>query len=249
MHNTHGDTHPTTQRPRRGDPGPLAAVLHDLHDIFGERLRAFVAYGDAHATPAASLALIHTIGADDLNRCAARIPSWHRAGCATPLLLTHDEFAGSLDAFPIEYGEILDAHHVLFGTNPFAGLAIHDQDLRHACEVQVKSHLVHLRENYLECGGKPADVAALVADSAPSFALLLRRLARLDGAPATTNAELVTFASSRIRLDARLVGDLLALAKTRGASGVDAMRLYPDYLAAVEALWRFVDQWKAIPTK
>jgi hypothetical protein len=234
MHNTHGETH----------PGPLAAALHDLQHIFGERLQAFVAYGDPGATPAPSLALVHAIIADDLNRCAARVVSWHRAGCATPLMLTRDEFAGSLDAFPIEYGEILDTHRVLFGANPFAGLAIRDEDLRRACEVQVKSHLVHLRENYLECGGRPAEVAAFVADSAPAFALLLRRLARLDDVPVTTSAELVAYASSR-KLDARLVGDLLALARSGDGSGVDVMKLFPDYLAAVEALWRFADQWRA----
>jgi hypothetical protein len=248
MHNTHGDAHPTTQSPRRGDPGPLAAALHDLQHIFGERLQAFVAYGDANAAPAPSLALVRTISADDLNRCAARVSSWHRAGCATPLMLTPDEFAGSLDAFPIEYGEILDTHRVLFGADPFGGLAIRDEDLRRACETQVKSHLVHLRENYLECGGRPAEVAAFVADSAPAFALLLRRLARLDGVPVTTSAELVAYASSR-KLDARLVGDLLALARSGGASGVDAMRLYPDYLAAVDALWRFVDRWRTAATQ
>ena len=231
MHNAHG--------------GALAAALHDLQDIFGERLQAFVGYGEPDAAPALSLALVHAITADDLNRCAARVASWHRAGCATPLMLTRDEFAGSLDAFPIEYGEILDTHRVLAGANPFTGLEIRDEDLRRACEVQVKSHLVHLRENYLECGGRPAEVAAFVADSAPSFALLLRRLARLDDVTISTNAELVAFGSSRIRLDARLVGDLLALAKNRGASGVDAMRLFPDYLAAVEAVWRFVDTWRA----
>ena len=231
MHNAHG--------------GPLAAPLHDLQHIFGERLQAFVAYGDPHATPVLSLALVHALSADDLNRCAARVSSWHRAGCATPLMLTRDEFAGSLDAFPIEYGEILDTHRVLFGTNPFTGLAIRDEDLRRACEVQVKSHLVHLRENFLECGGRPSEVAAFVADSAPAFALLLRRLARLDGVAVTTSAELVAFASSRTRLDARLVGDVLALAKNRGGSGVDAMRLFPEYLAAVEAVWRFVDTWRA----
>jgi hypothetical protein len=227
--------------------GPFAAALQDLQHIFGDRLQAFVAYGDANAAPAPSLALVRTISADDLSRCAARIASWHRAGCATPLLLTRDEFAASLDAFPIEYGEILETHHVLFGANPFAGLAIRDEDLRRACEVQVKSHLVHLRENYLEFGGKPADVAAMVADSAPAFALLLRRLARLDGVPAATSAELVAFASSR-KLDARLVGDLLALARNRDGGGVDTMKLFPEYLAAVEALWRFVDRWKATAT-
>ena len=124
-------------------------------------------------------------------------------------------------------GEILDTHRVLFGADPFTGLAIRVEDLRRACELQVKSHLVHLRENYLECGARPVAVAAFVADSAPPFAQLLRRIARLDGMPVNTNVELVAFASSRTRIDGRLVGDLLALAKNRGASGVDAMKLYP----------------------
>jgi hypothetical protein len=225
--------------------GPLAVALQDLQHIFGERLHALVAYGEPGATPAPSLALVSAISADDLNRCAARVSAWHRAGCATPLMLTRNEFGGSLDAFPIEYGEIIDTHRVIFGADPFTGLAIHVEDLRRACEVQIKSHLVHLRENYLECGGRPAEVAAFVTDSAPSFAQLLRRIARLDGVPVNTSAELIAYASSRTRLDARLVGDLLALAKTGGAAGVDGMKLYPDYLAAVEALWRFVDRWRA----
>ena len=135
---------------------------------------------------------------------------------------------------------------MLFGADPFAGLAIRDEDLRRACEVQVKSHLVHLRENYLECGGRPAEVAALVADSAPAFALLLRRLARLDGVPVTTSAELVAYASSRTRLDARLVGDLLALARSRGASGVDADEALSRITSRrSKRLWRFVDRWRA----
>jgi hypothetical protein len=196
--------------------GPLASVLHDLQHIFGERLDAVVSYGQPGASPAPSLALVRAITADDLAACAARAAAWRRAGCATPLLLTRDEFAGSLDAFPIEYGEIIETHHVLFGGNPFAGLEIRDEDLRRACEVQVKSHLLHLRENFIECGGRPADIAALIAD-----------------------------ASRRPGLDARVVGDIMALANNPDGAGVDAARLYPAYLANVEKLWRFVDRWRA----
>jgi hypothetical protein len=228
--------------------GPLAVALRDLHTIFGERLHAFVAYGEQDATPAPSLALVSSIAADDLTACAARTSAWHRAGCATPLLLTRDEFAASLDAFPIEYGEIIDTHRPLVGASPFAGLAIRGEDLRRACEVQVKSHLLHLRENFLEVGGRPAGVADLVAASAPSFALLLRRLARLDGVAVTNNQELGAFAAGLPNLDARVVGDVLALARNRSASGVDAAKLYPGYLAAVESLWRFVDRWKVAAT-
>jgi hypothetical protein len=224
--------------------GPLAVALHDLQNIFGARLQALVAYGEPDAAPAPSLALVQSISADDLAACAARAASWHRAGCAVPLLVTRDEFAGSLDAFPIEYGAILDTHRVVFGGNPFAGLAIRDEDLRRACEVQVKSLLLHLREDYIESRGRAADVAALVADSAPAFAQLLRRLARLDDVVCHTSADLATYAGGRPRLDQRVAGDVLALARNPGASGVDAVKLYPDYLAAVESLWRFVDRWR-----
>jgi hypothetical protein len=159
-------------------------------------------------------------------------------------LLTRDEFAGSLDAFPIEYGEIMESHRLVFGIDPFIGLTIRTEDLRRECETLVKSHLVHLRENYVECRGRQSDVAALVAEAAPAFALILRRLARLDGAPADTNADLSAYAARRPGLDARVVGDVLALAG-HNAAGVDAIRIYPGYLAAVEQLRRFIDSWRS----
>ena len=224
--------------------GPLAATLHDLQQIFGDRLQAFVAYGQADAVSAPSVALVRTLTADDLTACAARASAWHRAGSATPLLLTNDEFVGSLDAFPIEYGEIIDTHRMLFGVDPFAGLSIRPEDLRRACEVQVKSHLLHLRENFVECGGRRSAVSTLVTDSAPAFALLLRRVAQLDGHAVTTGADLGAFAALRLELDPRVVGDVLALASGASASGVDPARLFPGYLAAVEQLSHYIDTWK-----
>ena len=106
------------------------------------------------------------------------------------------------------------------------GLSIRPEDLRRACEVQVKSHLVQLRENYVECRGRQSDVAALVAEAAPAFALILRRLARLDDAAAETNADLSAYAAGRPGLDPRVVGDVLAMAGQH-AAGVDAVRVYP----------------------
>jgi len=38
-------------------------------------------------------------------------------------------------------------------------------------------------------------------------------------------------------------GDVLALAGNHSA-GVDAVRIYPAYLAAVEQLWQFIDGWQ-----
>ena len=223
--------------------GPLAVALQDLQHIFGDRLHAVVGYGVPGAGPAPCLALVRSITAGDLDECASRVASWHRAGCATPLLLTKDEFSGSLDAFPIEYGEILETHSILYGVNPFTGLTIRTEDFRRECETLVKSHLLHLRENYVECRGRQSDISALVSEAAPAFGLILRRLARLDGSPAATNADVSAWAARRPGLNPRTVGDVLAMAGHE-AAGVDAIRIYPAYLAAVEQLWAFIDGWR-----
>ena len=220
-------------------------MVEDLERIFGQRLHAVVAYGWGPQQLQPSLVLVDSLSLDDLSASAARTAHWRRAGCATPLVLTPREFARSLDAFPIEYGESLATSRLVAGTHPFEGLTIAPDDMRRACEVQVKSHLVHLREDFLEGGGRPGNVAALVRDSAPAFTALLRQLARLDHAAVETPADLTAYASGRAGLNPRVVSDLVALATAEGMSSVDAGRIFPDYLAAVERLAEFVDGWRA----
>ena len=221
----------------------LKPVADDLQRIFGDRLEALVAYGWRHTGPVPSLALVRTLGLDDLNACAARNAAWARAGAATPLVLTRTDFARSLDAFPIEYGEIIDSHDVLLGVNPFGGLEIRPDDLRRACEVQTKSHLLHLREDYIQAGGRPAEIEALVRESAPGFASLFRHLARLSDAPAVTATDLASFATRALGLDSHTVIDLLSHAESETMPSSDATRLFPAYLACMERLAEYVDRW------
>ena len=219
----------------------LEPVLSDLRRIFGERLESAVTYGAADDAPH-SLALVASLTLDDLTALAAAAPTWHEAGAATPLVVPHDEFAASLDAFPAEYGEIIDTHAVLHGSDPFTGISIDAGDLRRAVEVQAASLLLHLRENYIERGGRPRAVEAIVRDSAPTFAALLRRMARLDATPGTAPLSPAEWATSRAGLDARVVGDPLAVA-TDDSRAVDLVRLFPSYLSTVAALRHVIDRW------
>lgn len=228
-----------------GAKSKLQLVADDLRKIFGDRLEALVAYGWRPQEQVTSMALVTSLTLDDLGACSARTAAWHRSGCATPLILTTHEFARSLDAFPIEYGEILATAEPIVGALPFDGPTISRDDMRRACEVQVKSHLLHLREDYLEGGGRLARVAALVRESAPAFGALLRHMARLDNVSTTTDGELINYSARRIGLDPRVVGDLLSLAGAEGMSAVDAGRIFPAYLASVERLAHFVDSWRS----
>jgi hypothetical protein len=219
-------------------------LIDDLQRIFANRLDAVVVYGRRRQGPVPTLALVGSLTMDDLNACAERSGAWRRAGAAIPLLLTRSDFIRSFDAFPIEYGEILERHDVVFGSDPFDGLTIKREDRRRACEVQVKSHLLHLREDYLESGGRHSEIDELVRESAPGFSVVLRQIARLDGVSAESAVDLIAYASERVRLDPHVVGDLLAISDGDGLAPFDTVKAFPAYLAAMERLSDFVDQWR-----
>jgi hypothetical protein len=237
----------------------LTRLQTDLQEIFGTRFESLVLYGpQAQAAAAAgpsptggaaagalhTLALVTSLEYGDLVACSGRVQGWMRAGLATPLLLVSDEFAASLDAFPLEYGAIIAQHHVLHGTDPFAGISVNPEDMRRACEVQAKSHLLHLREGFLETGGQGDAVARLIQSSIGSFHALLINLATLDRADTTTPDALARYAESRIGVSGGLVARLLALPARPTPSADEAAQLYPPYLDASDALARFVDHWK-----
>ena len=161
----------------------VRSLDRDLKAVFGHRLRSVVAYGDAGGSdqaPTPTLAVVDGLTADDLRACADRVAAWHGAGLATPLVLGAQEFGRSLDAFPYEFGAILADHLVVSGENRFEGLRVDPAHLRQACEVQARSHLLHLREGYLETRGRSDALAELLSRSARAI-----RGARQERRPAS----------------------------------------------------------------
>src|SRR5690349_7697453 len=121
----------------------VKSLDRDLRDIFGNRMQSLVAYATldrAAGTP--TLAVVTSLTTDDLRACSARVAAWHDLGLGTPLILEAQEFGRSLDAFPFEFGAVLADHIVVSGPNPFEGLRVDPEDLRRACEVQARSHLL-----------------------------------------------------------------------------------------------------------
>jgi hypothetical protein len=228
----------------------------DLQTIFAGRLVSLVLYGrhvpgasgaaaalDGTA-PIHTLALVSALAYADLAACAAKADGWDRSGLAMPLLLSPAEFSSSLDAFPLEYGAIIDRHLAIVGDDPFQGISVKPDDRRRACEVQAKSHLIHLREGFLQSEGRGAAVARLIHQSLESFGALLGHLAELDRAADDSPDGIVRFAALRIGLSESLVTRLLALAHQPPLAADEAAQLYPPYLDASERVARFVDGWK-----
>jgi hypothetical protein len=212
----------------------LKSLAADLQRIFGTRLRSLVAYrgeDDGDGDGIHTLALVDAIAFSDLAACAPRTADWRKAGASAPLILTKDEFLRTLDVFPLEYGGIIANHEVLAGEDLLGGLRVGEADLRRGIELQAKSHLIHLREGYIESGGEPRAVGQLIAASAPALASLLANLRRLDPE-----------AAERAGISGELFREIASAADNTIA---DPSPLLARYLGAVERLWQEVDRWRA----
>jgi sigma54-dependent transcription regulator len=230
------------------------ALARDLDQIFGARLRSLVVYpgrqgdGSVH-----TMALIDKLAFRDLVACLPFTESWHHRGAAVPLLLTPEELQRTIDIFPLEYAGILGDYAVVRGTDPLRGVRIDVEDIRRACETQAKSHLIHLRESFLESHGETTRVARLIAASAAPLRALLTSIARLPeasaqagGSPALPNLSdeaLATFSEDRMHVSAAVIRDVLATSAQGHSAITDPSHLLARYIDGAEKIWAYVDRW------
>ncbi|HEX7136752.1 MAG TPA: hypothetical protein VF219_02855 [Vicinamibacterales bacterium] len=239
-------------------PVSVSALERDLRDVFGARLLSLVAYGlNAHHHPASddhgphpasepvrTMAIVESLTEGDLRGCASRVRSWHEGGLATPLIVPAHEFERSLDVFPLEFAAIAADHVVAAGTDLFSRSVVENADVRRACEVQARSHLLHLREGLVEAGGNSDALAVLIVDSARPLAALLISLARLEGRGQLDTVGAGRHAERILALAGGVITDVVALTRVHEITAAEAERIFPAYLAAMERLVEYVDRWQ-----
>jgi hypothetical protein len=184
-----------------------------LREIFGERLKMVAAFGgNAH-----TCAVVQNLTLDDLDRCAAHGSKWNALGLDVPIFIVETELPRALDAFPLELNEIMATRRVVWGSDVFAEVVIPKQELRRACEVQARGHVLHLREGYIQAAGDRKKVSDLVAAAVPTFRGLVTNVARLEGISAKALA-------TQLTLD-------------------DFEWGFPEALRAAERIVDYVDRW------
>jgi hypothetical protein len=229
--------------------GAVSSLIRDLDRVFGARLLSVATY-ESHERDDRihTLAVVESLGFDDLAACVPLADSWMRHRLAIPLLLADAELRRTLDIFPLEYSAMRATLTVVRGRNPFDGAAPDPADLRRAIETQAKSHLIHLREGFLESRGEVQAVAALVVASAAPFRTLLSSIARLlDGDRTATrvdDAALAAVAQDRLGMSAETVREVFAAASSGHVTITDPAALLARYLVAAERAWQYVDEWR-----
>jgi hypothetical protein len=221
-----------------------------LEQLYGAGLVSVVLYGSvargeyrAGVSDINLLVILRDLGLAELRRMVEVTRAWVSRGNPPPLLLSEREWAGSADAFPIEYSDIRDAHVVLAGSNPFIDLHIRKEHLRLQLENELRGKKIQLREGFLAMGQSPEELGALLRRSLPTFLTLFRATLRLAGETVPNDPQaLVASVATLTGFEPQPVLDVLRQRATNDqvAIGLDSPTA-AGYLAAVERTVAWLD--------
>ncbi len=126
-----------------------------------------------------------------LRRLAQAWKRWSRDQILAPLVLTRAELAVSARLFPLECLDLLAAHVLLAGDDPFRGLEVEEAGLHEACERELRNNVLRLRQRVLEGGGGEEAMSMLLCLSTTSAVPALRGLLRLRERPIPRSSDAV----------------------------------------------------------
>ena len=231
----------------------LDELVTQLRAAYGARLASVVLYGSAAGgdhIPQRSdynvLVLLESLdNAQSFVAASAVARAWRESGNPPPMTMTLEEWRRSADIFPMEYADILERNRVLHGEPPFAGISVAPADLRLQLEQQVMGKLLQLRQGALLAGTDGKRQSELVAASLSTMMVLFRAVLRLHGEPPTGDS---TTTATRVGALAGFdpAPFIRAVRHVHGAeklSSTEAGQVLSGYLAAIERLNRYLDQF------
>ena len=245
----------TTERVIEGLPDEIQKLLQtyvkDVKGVFGEQLEGMLLYGSAvrgEFLPGRSnlniLLLVSSYDSAVLKKYGALHRHWSKEQIVVPLFLTEEELHTSAAVFPLEFLEIQEQHRVLGGRDPFIGFHVKTDRLRETVVQGVTSHLLRLRQRYVEGGGSDDATTILLPLSITSIVPLLRGVQRLLGRPVLSHSDaVIKDVAEQLKLDLQGLLDALLLKRGQISPGPrEVPRFFDRYLQAATLLNRAVAQ-------
>jgi predicted nucleotidyltransferase len=229
----------------------LKAYAKEITGVFGEQLEGILLYGSAvrgEFLPERSnlniLLLVTSYDSTVLKKYSAMHRRWSKGQIVVPLFLTEEELRMSATVFPLEFLEIQEQHRVLGGRDPFIGFHVKTDRLREGVIHGLTSHLLRLRQRYVEGGGTDDATTILLPLAITSILPLLRGVQRLLGRPVLSHSDaVITDVAEQLKLDLQGLLDVWLLKRGQISPGTSEVpRLFDRYSHAVTVLTRTVEQ-------
>ena len=245
----------TTERLIEGLPNDTQKLLQtyvkEIKGVFGEQLEGMLLYGSAvrgeFLQGRSNLNILFLVSSYDsaiLKQYSALHRRWSKEQIVAPIFLTEEELRLSATVFPLEFLEIQEQHRVLGGRDPFIGFHVKTDRLREAVVQGLTSHVLRLRQRYVEGGGGDEATTILLPLSVTSTIPLLRGVRRLLGRPPLTHSDaVISDVGEQLNMDLQGLLDAWLLKRGQISPGPhEVPRLFDRYLQAATLLTRAVEQ-------
>jgi predicted nucleotidyltransferase len=228
----------------------LNRFVSQLEQAFGDDLVSVVLYGSAAAgdyqenvSDLNILCVLKTVGTEQLSAAYPAVDEWMKKKQPAPTLLSVEEIERASDAFAIEFVDISKAYRVLHGCDVAAGIEVDPAHHRHQVEHELRSRLLRLRGRYLALQKDRRQLIALMCDSLPTFATLLRHATLLAGGEAFMKKhEVFQEAVRTLGIESRPFERLLAVREGEKLTDAEIGPLFESYLRQITAAAEFVDR-------
>jgi len=161
--------------------GLFEDFVNQIESIFSADLVSIYLYGSAARNEYVQgksdinfLVIIQSDGLKNLSGVWELLPRFQKLGIATPLVLTRSYVDSSLDTFPLELLNMIEANLLIYGEDILAELDIDNDHLRLQIERELKSKLLSLRQGYMESLGSREGIQNLISISLPAFTAIFR---------------------------------------------------------------------------
>jgi predicted nucleotidyltransferase len=223
----------------------------DYQGVFQDDLKSIILYGSGargEYIPKKSdlnfLIILTEPAMDRLREALPLVGKWRKRRVNTPLFLTEEYIASSLDSFPIEFLNLRDSHILVFGRNVLEQLSFDKKNIRLQCERELKGKLLLLREAFLDSEGKTRGLGQVASASLTAFLSLFRALLFLrDREIPRHNHDLIATAAKEVGFDENPFQELLRIREGKIKAPQDKMEeLVEQYMRVIREVWKRVDQ-------
>lgn len=192
------------------------------------------------------LVIVDALPLERLRSVAAVSRAWAEHGNPPPMTFTTREWKSSSDIFPMEYADILERHRVLYGEAPFDGISVSPSDLRLEVEQQTMGKLLQLRQATMGAGNDHRRQLEVLERSLSTLMVVFRGVSRLHGqVPSHDYEELTRSLAQRAGFSPDPF--VRVIRHVRGTEKIprqDAVRILESYLAAMERLVAYLNEYK-----
>lgn len=231
----------------------LDTFVEDIRTAYKENLRSIILYGSKANSEDAKkysdynlMIVLNTLAFKDLNAMQKAIAPLVKLGNQPPQMFTLERLKRSTDVFPIEFLDIKSNHRVLHGEDPFTDLVIHDTNLRHECEFELKGKLLKLNQGFMMYSGKDAKLREFLISTISTFLIVFRYVLQLTGENTPVNRiDALGLLATKVGFDP---APFLAIHNMKhgdkDALKLDVEALAEKYMQEIEKVVDFVDAFE-----